>query len=665
MTAEREAWVEANQRYLSALLASIRKALIQQANRSGDRAAVAAGTPDPALETAVRAAADALPAPSAIDGLCAAFGLSEFERHVLLLCAGVELESSFADACAIAQGDPRRAYPTFSLALSTAPGAHWSAVSQAAPLRGWRLIEVGSGETLTTSRLRIDEPILHYLAGLRYGDDRLQGFVTPVPVPDALAPSARALAQQIARTWSGDRRTLDPTARAVVQLCGPRQAGKSSIAASACAALGLCLHSLRASDVPSAAAERAALARLWDRDARLTRSALLIDCEDLDPSERATHALRFVDAVEGFALVATRDALPLEKRRSLRLDVQRPTADEQHAMWSDALGSRAAELNGSIRALVSSFHVDQHTIADICATFAPRDGTEPLSAAIWRACRARARVRLDGLAQRIESPAAWDDLVLPDPQRETLRDLAAQVRHRFTVYQEWGFAGHGERGLGVTALFAGPSGTGKTLAAEVLANELQLDLYRIDLSQVVSKYIGETEKNLGRVFAAAEEGGAVLLFDEADALFGKRSEVKDSHDRYANIEVGYLLQRMETYRGLAILSTNMKSAVDPAFLRRIRFIVAFPFPDAAERAAIWTRMFPAITPTEGLDVSRLARLNVTGGTIRNIALNAAFHAADAGAPVRMRDLLYAARAEYTKLERALSDREVAGWSDRP
>ena len=176
------------------------------------------------------------------------------------------------------------------------------------------------------------------------------------------------------------------------------------------------------------------------------------------------------------------------------------------------------------------------------------------------------------------------------------------MRHRAKVYDEWGFAEQSNRGLGLSALFSGPSGTGKTLAAEILANELRLDLFRIDLSAVVSKYIGETEKNLRRVFDAAEEGGAVLLFDEADALFGKRSEVKDSHDRYANVEVSYLLQRMEAYRGLAILTTNMKEALDPAFLRRLRFVVQFPFPDQAHRAEIWRRIFPAKTPTDELDL---------------------------------------------------------------
>jgi SpoVK/Ycf46/Vps4 family AAA+-type ATPase len=199
------------------------------------------------------------------------------------------------------------------------------------------------------------------------------------------------------------------------------------------------------------------------------------------------------------------------------------------------------------------------------------------------------------------------------------------------------------------------------MAADVLARELQLDLYRIDLSSVVSKYIGETEKNLRRVFDAAEAGGAILLFDEADALFGKRSDVKDSHDRYANMEVSYLLQRMESYRGLAILTTNLKDALDTAFLRRIRFIIRFPFPDATQRAEIWQRIFPRQTPTENLDVKKLAKLSVAGGNIRNIALNAAFFAADAGEPVGMKHLLRAAQSEYIKLERPLTDTEVKGW----
>jgi SpoVK/Ycf46/Vps4 family AAA+-type ATPase len=227
---------------------------------------------------------------------------------------------------------------------------------------------------------------------------------------------------------------------------------------------------------------------------------------------------------------------------------------------------------------------------------------------------------VDALAQRIEAIADWNDLVLPEAQLSVLREVATHVRQRERVYDDWGFAAKSARGLGISALFAGPPGTGKTTAAEVLARELKVDLYRVDLSGIVSKYIGETEKNLNRLFSAAEGTNVVLLFDEADALFGKRSEVKDSHDRYANIEISYLLQRMESYTGLAILTSNMKQAIDPSFLRRIRFVAHFPFPGTDAREAIWRGVFPARTPTADLDFARLAQLNVSGGNIRNIAL---------------------------------------------
>jgi SpoVK/Ycf46/Vps4 family AAA+-type ATPase len=210
------------------------------------------------------------------------------------------------------------------------------------------------------------------------------------------------------------------------------------------------------------------------------------------------------------------------------------------------------------------------------------------------------------------------------------------------------------RGFGTTALFAGESGTGKTMAAEAIANELRLNLYRVDLSTVVSKYIGETEKNLRRLFDAAEDGGVVLLFDEADALFGKRSEVRDSHDRFANIEINYLLQRMESYRGLAILATNFKSALDTAFLRRLRFVVQFPFPEYEQRREIWVHAFPPQTPLGPIDYHQLARLHVNGGNIHNIALNAAFAAAASGPAVNMPILLDAAKAEFIKMQRPIN-----------
>ena len=343
-------------------------------------------------------------------------------------------------------------------------------------------------------------------------------------------------------------------------------------------------------------------------------------------------------------------------RSRVRIDVAPPNRAEQTDLWQQALGADADRYASAIVSVVDQFCLGASEIHDVAAALATdrdiedRDVDDP-AAALWRSCRTQSRPRLDGLAERIMSRATWRDLVLPDANLAALRAIVAQVRQRDQVYQKWGYERTGPRGLGVTALFSGPSGTGKTLAAEVVANELQLDLHRIDLSGVVSKYIGETEKNLQQVFDSAEAGGVVLLFDEADALFGKRSEVKDSHDRHANIEVGYLLQRMESYRGLAILTTNMRAAIDDAFLRRLRFAIEFPFPDTTQRAEIWRRSFPDDTPTEDLALEQLAEIQLCGGNIRNVSLNAAFLAADADQPVTMEHVLDAARAEFVKLER--------------
>jgi hypothetical protein len=644
------AWIDANQRHLVAALAEVRAALERHAARRDNGSPPKAMTPSPSALT---------PRP-ALDTLCSTFGLSSFERAVLLLCAGVELDAAFAGLCAAAQGDPARTYPTFSLALAALPEPHWSAVTPGGSLRHWRLIDVASplAASLTASPLRIDERILHFLTGVSHLDERLTGLIEPVQPPGDLVPSHRDLARRMATAWSRAQGPLP-----LLELWGPDLAGKRDLAAAACAGIGLKLNALAAGNVPASAAELEGVVRLWEREAALTLSGLYVEADTLDPADaRAVAAVaRFVERVGGAVLLGTRDRWRPLRRTALTFEVRKPTAAEQRGVWHAVLGDAAARLNGQIERLAAQLNLTGSAIRAAAqeGLASEKDGT-PLDAGLWEAGRARARPRLDDLAQRIESRAVWEDLVLPEAELQQLREIAAHVARRATVYEVWGFGAAGNRGLAFSALFAGASGTGKTLAAEVLANALGLDLYRIDLSSVVSKYIGETEKNLRRVFDAAEDGGAVLFFDEADALFGKRSEVKDSHDRYANIEISYLLQRMEAYRGLAILATNRKGDLDPAFLRRLRFVVNFPFPDATLRVAIWRRAFPPGAPTEGLDPDRLARLNVTGGNIHNIALYAAFLAADAGEPVRMSHLLRAARAEYAKLERSPSEADVAG-----
>lgn len=643
-------WHDANQAYLMGEIAELRCVLERRcaANQDANDA--------PAANVATL---DLNP-PPAIDQLCAAFGLSRFERALLLLCAGVELDGNFAKIVATAQPDSRLGFPTFGLALAALAEPHWSALSPSAALRRWRLLDVASGDTLTTARLRIDERVLHYLAGVSQLDERLVGLLEALPSAAELAPSHDHLAHQAAHAWIAARGATLP----VIQLCGAERASKRAIAAAACAHVGLGLYVLRAESLPVHAAELDAFMRLWQREAILDGCALLIEMAERDtPDPQRDAALsRLLEEARGAVILGSEQQRVNLQRRLITLEVAKPTKIEQRALWRQQLGSAGAALNGRLDAIGGQFNFAADAIRSVSdEVLLGQDDGGDLSAALWEHCRAHARPRLNDLAQRIASPADWDALVLPDGQKQILRQIAAQLRQRAKVYDDWGFAVAGARGLGIAALFAGPSGTGKTMAAEVLASELKLDLYRIDLSQVVSKYIGETEKNLRRVFDAAEESGAILLFDEADALFGKRSEVKDSHDRYANIEISYLLQRMEAYSGLAILTTNMKSALDTAFLRRLRFVVQFPFPDAAQRSEIWRRVFPALTPTENLDFALLARLQVSGGNIRNMALNAAFLAAEADQSVGMAQILLAAKSEYAKLERPLTEAEIGGW----
>ncbi|MBN1203501.1 MAG: ATP-binding protein [Myxococcaceae bacterium] len=646
-----ESWTDANQRYLSAALARVR-------GRIERHVAQEPPVPEDTLERALEEAARAMPAPAALERLGAIFQLSPFEREVLLLCAGPELDGTFAALCSRAQGDPRRPNPTFSLALATLPSPHWSALNPGAALRRWRLVELGPGDSLTTAPLRVDERVLHYLTGVQYLDERLTGFVEPLRHTPSLVPSHQRLAERIVGLWSAPERK---DALPLVQLCGSDASGTRAIAAAACAELGLSLLRVLAQSLPTGPDTSEVMRLLW-REAALTRSALLLDCHGLDSSDsgRQAEVLRLLNRSEGPILVVGPDRLRALDRPSVALDVGRPTSLEQRTLWSEALQHHLA--SGAepgdppepvLESLVSQFDLSGATIQEACHHLQGHERGEALESTLWSACRALTRPRLGDLAQRIESSAGWDGLILPEPQRRLLRELSAQVRHRARVYGTWRLGAQGARGLGITAMFAGPSGTGKTLAAEVLAQELRLDLHRIDLSQVVNKYIGETEKNLRRIFDAAEEGGTLLLFDEADALFGKRSEVSDSHDRYANIEVSYLLQRMESYRGLAILTTNMKDALDTAFLRRLRFVVEFPFPGPGERRELWRRAFPPEVPTEGLDFGKLAELSVAGGNIRNIALNAAFLAASEGTGVRMSHIWRAAQTEFAKLDRPL------------
>ena len=654
-------WQKNNNEYLARALAWLRLRLEEQIEGES-RAPLGAAVAQEVAETETSRAAEAMgeaeraDPPPALIILAERLGLSRFERELLLLCSAMELDTRIPTLCARAQDNPNRPYPTFAMALTLFDEPAWDVLSPERPLRFWRLLEINraAAQPLTTSTLRADERIVNYIKGLNYLDDRLNPLLVPC---DALAdgeelpPSQRSSADLAVRYVQQAPRMGSPH---IIQLLGLDYMSKQLVAQRAADALNLHLYRLPVELLPPQVAELETVARLWQRESALLPIALYLDAHEIDgpsqPEGQAPLLHRFLGRSHGIFFLGTREVRPGLGATVTAVEVDRPTAVEQQAAWAGALGNEADD---SPNLLAGQFDLNATTIRQIAGM--ARTGAGALHDRLWDECLIHTRPRMDVLAQRLESKATWDEIVLPKANELQLRQIADQVRHRSIVYNDWGFRHKMNRGLGISALFAGESGTGKTMAAEVLANELRLNLYRIDLSQVVSKYIGETEKNLRQLFDAAEDGGAILFFDQADALFGRRSEVKDSDDRYANIVINYLLQHMEGYRGLAILATNMKSALDQAFIRRLRFVVNFAFPDTQQRRVIWEKIFPAETPLGDLDLDRLARLNLTGGSIHNIALNAAFLAAQAGTDVTMPLILSAARSELRKLERPVRE----------
>ena len=588
-------------------------------------------------------------------------GLTKFDRHVLALCTAMELDTRIAGLCANAQGDLNKSYPTFALAFKLFDDPDWNALSPQAPLRYWRLLEINQPgvQPLTGAALAIDERIVNYLKGLNYLDDRLTPLLDSIHVQDSdelLPPSQQQNVNVIIECL---RHSNSRERTPVIELLGHDTASKRFLAEQVASLLALNLYSIDIKTLPSQTGDFETFTRLWQRESLLMPLALYIVIDGVDDAEKSK-LKRFLERNGGIVFLDLEDAKTETIRNRFSVEVNKPTPEEQEQLWTELLQGQANNLPERLSEQFSFGHSEIKRLVDSAqkennkAELAENEPTISSAAdeKLWQACRIAARAGMEQLARRIDAKADWNHLILPQEQNALLHQITDQVAQRNRVYEDWGFRQRMNRGLGINALFAGESGTGKTMAAEVIANALELDLYRIDLSAVVSKYIGETEKNLRKLFDAAEDSGAMLFFDEADALFGKRSEVKDSHDRYANIEINYLLQRMESYRGLAILATNMKGSLDKAFMRRLRFIVDFPFPGAEQRKEIWQKVFPSSTPVdEGLDYERLAKLNLTGGSILNIALNAAFLAAQGGKSVTMPLVLNAARTEFKKLER--------------
>jgi ATP-dependent 26S proteasome regulatory subunit len=648
-------WQEANQQHLMSAVAELKNRLKKYLNGGGGQ------DNNQRHEKPVEWTDQFshLSSPPALEQITRIFALSDFEKNILLMCAGIELDADFHHLF-----KQHELKPSFSLALAAFPQSHWSAITPQAPLRYWNLIEWNGTGLNTTRPIKIEEQILHTLTGIHYLHENLEHYLIPVSASASLSPSQENILSQILLTYEKS----DGQKLPLIQLSGKAQEDAKSVAKETSRLLGLSLFELPIFKVPASREDINAFIRLWNREAAINSRALLINIDEIGTEDKnRTQAITgLIDEIQGVTiLIGEENKLPISRFR-MEFKVNKPTQAEQAKLWQRYLAFDESKEEKHIPSLTAHFDLTSAKIKTISDEVTTRPDWETLDSSqayqtLWQACCHHTRPQVDALAQRINSTVGWDDIVLPKAQLKTLQEIALQVRHRQKVYQTWGFKDKSNRGMGISALFTGESGTGKTLAAEVLANELNLDLYRIDLSQVVNKYIGETEKNLRQIFDAAEGGGAILLFDEADALFGRRSEVKDSHDRYSNIEVSYLLQRMEAYTGLAILTTNLKGAIDKAFMRRIRFVVPFPYPDAKLRAEIWQRAFPPHAPTESLNPIELARLSIPGGNIKNIALNAAFIAAEEEQSIQMKHILRAARSEYIKLDKSLTQAEMPSF----
>jgi len=591
--------------------------------------------------------------------LSRSFGLDQIDIELLIVALAPDLDARFEQLYGYLQDDVTRRRASVGLALELAGLATTDGDARA------RLLGHGG---LTRHGLvlvdGIDRPILSRALRVR---DRICSHLLGLDLPDP------ELEQTYAHTASD--RGHAPLMQAIlagIRLVHMREEGGASgisLAVGSAAAIGGQSIAIDLARL-AAAANPLELAAEAVREARLTAAVLVAGpLEALLPD--ANDVIRLLaDCGWPTVLISARPWDPHWSRTvPLLLDVPQPEAAERSAHWRDALGPDLAAANGHGSELVDAtraFRLGRTQIerAAEAARLNAIAENRPLSAADLRAgARAQNSAGLERLARRVAPVAGWDDLVLPSDVHSQLGELSARARHRELVRDEWQIGGRSSRGRGITALFGGDSGTGKTLGAEVIAGDLGLDLYVIDLSSVIDKYIGETEKNLDRVFTEAAQVNGVLLFDEADAIFGKRSEVRDARDRYANVEVAYLLQRMERFDGLAILTTNLRANLDDAFTRRLDVIIDFPMPDQDARRALWRIHLPPALPQAGdLDLEFMARrFSLSGGHIRNICMTAAFFAAERAGGVSMADLVRGTEREYRKLGRLTLEDEFGPY----
>ncbi len=613
-----------------------------------------------------------------LDQLARIFGLDAFEQETLLICLAPEIDRRYERLYAYLQDDVSRRRPTGDLLLRLlSPGLEARVADRQRLTPSGRLLSEGllvlADETaaswpLLSRPLRVDDRVVEFLLGSDQLDARLVGFgklfqpddsVEASALPDDLLSSIQRLLEMPSDS---------PSPGPVIYLHGRSGAAKRAALRGACRAADRPLLLVDLDALLSAGRATSALP-LAAREARLQRAVLGLDRVDRlladDPEvQAARNVLRTLlteRRAPTFLIGETRwePAAWLPTVPAMRVEMPMLAPSARIKIWRERLDGRLPP--EEIDEVAARFRLDAEAIqavesaARLHATWRGDNRIAPDD--VRAAARALAAPPLAGLARRLDLRYGWDDIVLPPDGLAQLREITARARHQSIVLEEWGFGRKHARRLGLTALFAGQPGTGKTMAAEIIAGSLGLELYRIDLAAVVSKYIGETEKNLEQVFRAADHGDAVLLFDEADALFGKRSEVRDAHDRYANVEVAYLLQRLEAYDGLAILTTNMRGSMDEAFIRRLDFVLEFPMPEESERLAIWRRALPREAPIDSdVDLPFLARkFRLAGGHIRNIALAAAFLAAAQHRPIGMKHLVHATRREYQKLGKMVGE----------
>ncbi len=615
--------------------------------------------------------------------LALGFGLTPFDTDVILICLAPELDQGYERLYGYLHDDLTRRRPTVGLVLNLLcadldeKAAARARLTAAAPLLRHHLVslrEEPGDASLLDSGLRLEPRVARFLLDDDDAvDDRLADLATVVTsgtrvddleFPEVLRERLSGLARymEAARPDGGEP---------VLYFQGPYGVGKRAAAAACGHALGRPLLAVAGKRLATATPEEfALLARLAVREARLQGAFIYLEDFDAlldgDDSTRLTALFSVLrDQQPGPAFLSgTATWEPAGALRGimfLRVPFPMPGAQERLRIWRASLAGNGGALVPGLPDLAGAFRLSGGQIRDAAATACNlarlRDPAEPqvTLADLNAACRLHSNRKLAELAIKISPCYTWDDIVLPADQIAQLREIHDQARHQALVYDTWGFGAKLATGTGLSILFAGPPGTGKTMAADVLAGTLGLDLYKIDLSTVVSKYIGETEKNLARIFDEAATSNAVLFFDEADALFGKRTQVRDAHDRYANVEISYLLQKMDEYQGVVVLATNLRKNMDEAFVRRLRVIVDFPVPGVADRRRIWAQVWPVATPRDvGLDLDFLARrIEVAGGGIRNIALAGAFLAAADGGVVTMTHVLRAARREYQKMGKVL------------